>query len=335
MKLKAILSVLVLAMCVCFTANAKDKDQVVIGLSLDTLKEARWQKDRDMFVAEAEKLGAKVLVQSANSDDTRQIKDVKSLITNGVDCLVIVPHDGAAMAKGVELAEEAGIPVISYDRLITDSDVTVYLTFDNINVGEEQAKYLVDAIGGKGKIVRMYGAPTDNNAKMFKQGQDNIIQPLIDKGDIEVIHEDWAVDWNPSNAKKIMNAALTKSKDFKAVLVSNDGTAGGAIQALKEAGLDGKVIVTGQDADEVACQRIANGTQSMTIYKPIAKLATKAAQLAVDLAKGKPIQASGTIDNGYTDVAAVFLPVIPVTKDNLKETVIADGFHTEEAIYGK
>ena len=121
------------------------------------------------------------------------------------------------MAKGVELAADAGIPVISYDRLIKDSDVTVYLTFDNINVGEEQAKYLVKAIGGKGRIVRMYGAPTDNNAKMFKQGQDNILQPLIDKGDIEVIHEDWAVDWNPSNAKKIMNAALTKSKDFDGV----------------------------------------------------------------------------------------------------------------------
>ncbi len=344
MKLKIILLVLVVLMLIAnikaFSihtgeAKKKAKDEVVIGLSLDTLKEARWQKDRDMFVAQAEKLGAKVLVQSANSDDTAQIKDIQSLITNGVKCLVIVPHDGAAMAKGVEMANKAGIPVISYDRLITGADITYYLSFDNIKVGEKQAQFLVDAIGGKGKIVRMYGAPTDNNAKMFKQGQDNVLQPLIDKGDIEVVHEDWATDWDPSNAKKIMNAALTKTKDFVGVLCSNDGTAGGAIQALKEAGLEGKVVVTGQDADEVACQRIVNGTQSMTVYKPISKLARKAAILAVKLAKHKPVSATGIINNGFKDVPTIYLPVITVTKDNMDKTVIKDKFHTKEAIYGK
>ncbi len=344
MNLKILLSLLVLVMLVVnikfFSVTTgesklKKKDAVVIGLSLDTLKEARWQKDRDIFVENAEKLGAKVLVQSANSDDTTQIKDIKSLITNGVGCIVIVPHDGAAMAEAVRLAKKAGIPVISYDRLITGADIDYYLSFDNIKVGEEQAKYLVKAIGGKGKIVRIYGAPTDNNAKMFKQGQDNILQPLIDKGDIKVVHEDWATDWNPSNAKKIMNAALTKSKDFAGVLASNDGTAGGAIQALKEAGLDGKVIVTGQDADEVACQRIVNGTQAMTVYKPITKLARKAAILAVKLAKGKPFSSTGSIDNGFKKVPTIYLPVITVTKENMDKTVIKDGFHSKEAIYGK
>ena len=316
-------------------SKKKKSAEVVIGLSLDTLKEARWQKDRDIFVKNAEKKGAKVLVQSANSDDTTQIKQIKSLITNGVKCLVIVPHDAAAMAEGVRLAKEAGIPVISYDRLITDADIDYYISFDNIKVGEAQAKYLVNAIGGKGKIVRMYGAPTDNNAKMFKQGQDNILQPLIDKGDIEVVHEDWVVDWDPANAKKIMNAALTKSKDFVGVLASNDGTAGGAIQALKEAGMDGKVVVTGQDADEVACQRIVNGTQAMTVYKPIKKLARKAAQLAVKLASGKPFSATGTINNGVKKVPTVYIPVKTVTKNNMDKTIIKDGFHSKEAIYGK
>ncbi len=344
MKLKILLLVLVILMLIAniktFSlhtgeATKKSKNEVVIGLSLDTLKEARWQKDRDMFVEQAEKLGAKVLVQSANSDDTAQIKDIQSLITNGVKCLVIVPHDGAAMAKGVEMANKAGIPVISYDRLITGADITYYLSFDNIKVGEKQAQFLVDAIGGKGKIVRMYGAPTDNNAKMFKQGQDNVLQPLIDKGDIEVVHEDWATDWDPSNAKKIMNAALTKTKDFAGVLCSNDGTAGGAIQALKEAGLEGKVVVTGQDADEVACQRIVNGTQSMTVYKPISKLARKAAILAVKLATHKPVSATGIINNGFKDVPTIYLPVVTVTKDNMDTTVIKDNFHTKEAIYGK
>ena len=318
------------------SVGANDDGELLIGMSLDTLKEARWQKDRDIFKAEAERLGARVLVQSANSDDTRQIKDIKSLITNEIDVLVIVPHDGEAMAKGVQLAVDADIPVISYDR-ITSGEVTLWVTFDNIKVGEGQAQYLVDHLpGDKGRIVRLYGAPTDANAKLFKQGQDNIILPLVEKGDIEVVHEDWVSDWSPSNAKKVMNAAITKVGDnFDAVLASNDGTAGGAIQSLIEHGLDGKVIVTGQDADEVACQRIVAGTQSMTIYKPIAKLATKVAQLAVELAKGNNIMATSMTDNGTTDVATITLPVVVVDKDNMMDTIVADGFHSKEAIYDK
>ncbi len=330
-----LLSLLLTAVCLGGFAGANDDGELLIGLSLDTLKEARWQKDRDIFTAEAERLGAKVLVQSANSDDTRQIQDIQSLITNGVDVLVIVPHDGQAMAKGVEMAVDADIPVISYDR-ITSGDVTLWVTFDNIKVGEGQAKYLVDHLpGGKGRIVRLYGAPTDENAKLFKQGQDNIILPLVEKGDIEVVHEDWVTDWNPSNAKKVMNAAITKVGDkFDGVLASNDGTAGGAIQALKEYGIAGKVIVTGQDADEVACQRIVRGTQSMTIYKPIKKLATKVAQMAVTLAKGENVMADTMSDNGTTDVATITLPIVVVDKDNMMDTVIADGFQSKEAVYG-
>jgi len=309
--------------------------KILIGLSMDTLKEARWQKDRDFFVKRAEELGGKVLVQSANSDDTRQIKDVKSLLANNIDVLVVVPHDGAAMAEAVRLAEEAGVPVISYDRLITNCDLDIYLSFDNVRVGEEQAKYLVKKLpDSKGKIVRLYGAPTDNNAKLFKKGQDNILNPLIKSGDIEVIHEDWTTDWDPANAKKIMNAAITKyGNAFDAVLASNDGTAGGAIQALKEAKLAGKVIVTGQDADRVACQRIVRGSQTMTIYKPIKKLANRAAELAIAMAKGKPVVANGIVSNGQKDVPSVLLAVTAVDKDNMRETIIADGFHTEEDIF--
>ena len=309
---------------------------IVVGLSMDTLKEARWQKDRDFFVNRARELGAKVLVQSANSDDTRQIQDVKSLLANNVDVLVVVPHDGAAMAEAVRLAKQAGVPVIAYDRMITKCDLDLYLSFDNVRVGEMQAKYLVENLpGGKGKIVRIYGAPTDNNARLFKQGQDNILSPYIKSGDIVVVHEDWATDWDPANAKKIMNAAITKGNKFDAVLASNDGTAGGAVQALKEAGLAGKVLVTGQDADAVACQRIASGTQNMTIYKPIKRLAERAAELAVDMAKGKPGGANGSVPNGQKDVPSVLLDVTVVDKDNLKDTVIADGFLKAEEVYGK
>lgn len=309
----------------------------LIGLSLDTLKEARWQADRDLFVKRAGELGVRVDVQSANGDDNQQIRDVESLLTSGIKVLVIVPHDGVAMARAVEMAHKAGVPVISYDRLIRNSDVDLYLSFDNVKVGELQAQYIVNKLpGGKGRVVRVYGSPTDNNAKLFKQGQDNILDPLIKKGDIKVVRQDWAEDWKPENAKRIVNAAITDSGGkFDAVLASNDGTAGGAVQALLEAGLAGKVIVTGQDAELAACQRIARGTQSMTIYKPLKVLAAKAAEAATTMAKGKPIVAKETVNNGKIDVPSIFNEVYTVTKENLRDTVVKDGFLKEQDIYGK
>lgn len=316
----------------------------LIGLSMDTLKEERWQGDRDRFIARANALGADVEVLSANSDDNRQIKDVEALITKGVDAVVIIPHDGAGCAKAVELAHQAGIPVLSYDRLITGCDLDLYMTFDNVKVGELQAKYLADTFAktpGKKRLVRIYGSKTDNNAFLFKQGQDNIIGPLVAKGEVEIVHEDWAQDWRPENAKKIANAAITKAAapagtlPFDAILASNDGTAGGAIQALIEEKLDGKILVTGQDAEKAACQRIVAGSQSMTIYKPLKELASKAAEAAVKLAQRRPIVARAELDNGKVKVPSIFLEVISVTKDNLRETVIADGFLKEADVFAQ
>jgi D-xylose transport system substrate-binding protein len=313
------------------------KSQPLIGFSMDTLKESRWQKDKQLFTAAAEKQGAKVLVQSANSDDTRQMHDIEALLSNNVDVLVIVPHNARAMAKAVNIAHEAGIPVIAYDRLITDCDLDVYISFDNVKVGEKQAEYVLDHLpkSRKLRLVRIFGAKTDNNALLFKQGQDNILNPLIKSGQVEILHEDWAENWKPENAKKIANAAITAhGSNFDAILAANDGTAGGAIQALSEEGLAGKILVTGQDAELVACQRIAAGSQAMTIYKPIHKLANAAAELAVKLAKRMPVIATATTNNGKMDVPSVLLEVITVTRDNLKSTVIADGFHSYQDVYG-
>jgi D-xylose transport system substrate-binding protein len=309
---------------------------LTIGLSLDTLKEARWQSDRDMFVARARELGARVLDLSANSNDTNQISDIEKLITKRVQVLVIVPHDGQAMAKGVHMAVEAGIPVIAYDRLIRDSELDLYMSFDNVRVGELQARYLVDHLPtpGKGRIVRIYGSKTDNNAFQFKRGQDNVLAPLIARGDIQVIHEDWADDWKPENAKRIVNAAITaKGPNLDAVLASNDGTAGGAIQSLVEEGLGGRVLVTGQDAELVACQRIARGLQAMTIYKPLYKLARGAAEVAVRMARGRAVIARDSVNNGKLDVPAVLSDVVTVTRDNLVTTVVKDGFHPYDEVF--
>jgi D-xylose transport system substrate-binding protein len=306
------------------------KDHPVIGLSLDTLKEERWQRDRDTFIAEAKKLGATVIVQSANSDDTRQVRDVESLISRRVDVLVIVPHNGEAMTRAVKSANEAKIPVIAYDRLIMNCAIDYYLTFDNLKVGEAQASYIAARLpkDRPARIVRIYGAPTDNNAKLYQQGQDTILLPLIKAGKIQVVHEDWALDWKPENAKKIMNAAVTKAgRKIDAVVVSNDGTAGGAIQALQEDGLAGKVLVSGQDADLAACQRILRGTQAMTVYKPLKNLATLAASVAVKVAQGQQPATSTTTHNGVKQVPSIFEKVISVDRDNLQSTVVADGFH--------
>lgn len=312
--------------------------KMVIGLSMDTLKEERWIGDRDLFVARARELGAEVLVESANGDDTRQLRDVESLITRRVDVMVIIPRNGAAMARAVDLAHAEGIPVLSYDRLITGSEPDLYITFDNVKVGELQAQFLADRLSptGKLRIVRIYGAKTDNNAVLFKQGQDNILRPLVDSGKVEVVFEDWAEDWKPENAKRITNAAITKAgQEIDAVLASNDGTAGGAIQALMEEGLAGKVIVTGQDADLAGCQRIVFGTQTMTVYKPLKVLATRAAELAVKMAKGSPIIAKEETDNGKINVPSIFLPIYAVTQKNLMDTVIKDGFRSEQEVYRK
>jgi D-xylose transport system substrate-binding protein len=316
--------------------GAPQAGPLVIGLSMDTLKEARWQADRDMFVKRASELGARVLVLAANGDDTVQISDVEKLLTNRVDVLVVVPHDGRAMAKAVRMAHEAGVPVIAYDRLIRDCDLDLYVSFDNLRVGELQARYLVDHLPtpGRGRIIRIYGAKTDNNAAQFKEGQDRVLAPYIERGDIQVIHEDWAEDWKPENAKRIVNAAITaQGTRFDAVLASNDGTAGGAVQALIEEGLAGRVLVTGQDAELVALQRIAGGTQAMTIYKPLRTLAQGAAELAVRMAQRKVVIARQSVNNGAIDVPSVLFDVVTVTRDNIIDTVVRDGLASYDEVY--
>ncbi len=311
----------------------RNERSVRIGLSLGTLKEERWQRDRDHFVARAKELGAEVLVQSGNSDGMRQMQDIEALISRKVDVLVIVAFNPAAMDKAVASAKAAGIAVICYDRMVTDSDVDLYLSFDNVHVGELQAQYLVDKLDGHGRIIRIHGPKTDHTAQLFKQGQDLVLAPLIESGAINVIHEDYALNWKPEDAKKIVNAAITAhGRDFDAVLTTNDGTAGGAIQALIEEGLIGKVLVTGQDADLAACQRIQRGTQAMSVYKPLDRLARMAAEAAFKLGRREILVVSQTVHNGYKEVPAILEEIIAVDKENLFETVVKDGFHSKEQL---
>ncbi|MES2202002.1 MAG: D-xylose ABC transporter substrate-binding protein [candidate division FCPU426 bacterium] len=314
--------------------NKGAKGQIKIGLSMDTLQTERWQHDRDAFTKRCAELGAKVLVQVANSNDALQNSQADNLLTQGVSVLVVIPHNGKTAATIVDAAHKANVPVLAYDRMIMDSDLDMYVSIDPVGVGRLQAEYLVKR-RPKGRYVLIEGAPTDNNAVLLRQGQMEVLKPYVDRGDIKIVGEQWAKDWQPVEALKIMENILTRvGNKVDAVLASNDGTAGGAIQALGEQKLAGKVLVTGQDADLAACQRIVEGTQDMTIYKSLTAEAYKAAEVAVAMAKKEPLPGNPSmIPNGKRDVPSILLLPMAVDKANLNETVIADGFQKMEEVY--
>lgn len=308
--------------------------KIRIGFSMDTLKEERWQRDRDLVLARGAELGAEVLVQAANGNDALQNSQAENLLTQGVDVLLVAPHNGKTAAIIVESAHKAGVPVIAYDRIINDSDLDLYISFDNVRVGELQSDYIAKR-QPTGNYVLIGGAPTDYNAVLFRKGQMNILQPFVDKGDIKIVSDQWAKDWQAVEALKIMENALTRTGNkVDAVVASNDGVAGGAIQALGEQKLAGKVPVSGQDAELAACQRIVAGTQSMTVYKPIKILAYKAAEVAVMMAKKQQLtDPTRPVNNGKKDIPSILLEPIQVDKDNMVATVIADGYQKLEEVY--
>lgn len=304
-----------------------------IGFSMDTLLEERWLKDRDLFKEAVESLGAEVEVYAANGDDALQISQAERLIQSGVDVLVIVPHNAEATAAIVHKAHLAGIKVIAYDRLVKNSDLDLYVSFDNEQVGEMQAKAITELVP-KGNYVIIGGAITDNNAHLLKKGVFKVLRPYIENGDINIIYDQWTKDWTPANANINMQEALrTTNLQIDAVIAANDATAGGVIEALQAYGLAGKIPVAGQDADLAGVQRIVKGTQTMTVYKPIHMLTEEVARLAVSMAKGEEVASEQQVKNGKIEVPSVLLSPITVNKENLKNTVISDGFHSEEEVY--
>ncbi|NGZ75020.1 D-xylose ABC transporter substrate-binding protein [Saccharibacillus alkalitolerans] len=310
--------------------------RIKIGFAMDTLLEERWKKDRDLFVEAAQRLGAEVIVKSADGDDARQIAQAEAMISQGVDVLVIVPHNAEATAAIVSKAHKSGIKVLSYDRLVTNADVDLYVSFDNVEVGHLQAEAIMKIVP-KGNYVYIGGADTDNNARQFKEGVFEALQPSIERGDIRIVYDQWSKDWKPVYALENMLEALKANGagGIDAVIVANDATAGGAVRALERYGLAGSIPVAGQDADLEAVRRIVDGTQTMTVYKPIGRLAEDTARLAVALAKGEPTGATRRVNNGKIEVPSILLSPIAVDASNLDGTVIADGFHSREEVYGK
>lgn len=307
-------------------------DPVFIGFSMDTLKEERWQRDKELVEQRAKEVGAQLDVEVGQGSDTVQVQQADTMLTKGVDVLIIAPHNGEVWTQLIEKAHRQGVPVISYDRLIKNVDVELYVSHQVVKMGEMQGKYALDHVP-KGNYVLIGGAQTDNNALLLRQGQMNVLQPAIDRGDIKIVANQFARDWLASEAHRITEDALTKSaNDIQAIVASNDGTAGGAASALPPA-LEGKVLITGQDAQVDACQRIVEGRQTMTVYKAIKPLAYSAVDSALKLARGEKLDAPDKINNGKIDVPSILQEPVSVDKNNMMQTVIKDGYHTMDEVY--
>src|SRR6266436_4727874 len=312
--------------------GAKSGGPVRIGFSMDTLKEERWQRDKALVEQRCKEVGAECEIQVANGDDAEQTKQCDNLLTKGVDVLIVAPHNGQIAASIVEAAQRQGVPVISYDRLIRNSDVDLYVSHQVVKMGQMQAQYALDH-APKGNYVLISGSQTDNNALLLMEGQMNVLQPAVDKGQIKIVTKQFAREWLASEALRIMEDALTKNNnDIQAVVASNDGTAGGAISALPPQ-LVGKVLVTGQDAALDAVQRIVDGKQTMTIYKPIQPLAYSAVDSAIKLAHKEKVDAKDKVNNGKIDVPSILQEPIVLDKNNVMQTVIKDGYHKLEDVY--
>lgn len=246
--------------------------------------------------------------------------------------MVVIPYDKDGISDVIAEAKKAGIKVIAYDRLINDADIDAYISFDNVKVGELIAEALTEVVP-EGNYIIVNGSPDDNNSFMFREGYMGGLTSYLRRDRIEIVKEIWAENWREEFAYDAVNEALETGVKVDAVIGANDRLAEAAIRALSEKGLAGKVYVAGHDADISACQRIVEGTQYMTVYKPIRKLAESAVSLAIDLANGKEAETDVFIDNGFKDVPYIKLDVLPVTKDNIDDTVISDGFHKRDDVY--
>ncbi len=303
-----------------------------IGFLMDSLKIERWQTDLDRFQKRAAELGAVVLVETAEGDDELQLRQAQKLLDSGVKALVLVPHDSDKAKRIVNAAKARQVPLLCYERLVRNPDVSFFIGVDASAVGYLQA-FSLSQKAPKGNYVLIGGSPSDNNAKILHDAQMRVLKPRVDRGDIKIASDTWTKDWEPSEAYAHMSAAIESTKgDIAAVVASNDGTAGGAIQALEDHKLAGKVLVSGQDADLAAIIRILEGTQTMTVYKPLGSQATLAAEAAVAYAKGDTVKTTAAISIGDKLIPATLLAPIAVTKDNIKQTVIKDGFQNLETI---
>lgn len=311
------------------TDQLSEKVPVKIGFIAETFTVERWEVDRDIFVTKVRELGAEVIVQNAYENTERQIKIIRDMVDQGVDAIVIIAYEKDALAEAVRYAANNGVVVVAYDRLILNANVDLYITFDNFEVGRLMGDELTKVIP-EGRFLVLNGAETDNNAYYFRDGYMSVLNQTPG---VEIIGETWITDWRDEVAYNYMSEFLGSGGEVDAIIAANDRVADGAIRALSEFQLAGIIPVTGQDAELGACRRIVEGTQFMTVYKPIRILAEGAAQAVMDLINGNELKNYSYISDGTNDVKYIEYTPLAVTKDNIDYTVIEDGVYTKEQVY--
>jgi len=304
----------------------------LIGFSQDSLVLERWKRDIAAFRSAAQDLGARVTVKVADQDAATQEAQVRDLVAEGIDVLVIVANDTDRLSQVVQDVKRRGIPVICYDRLIRNANVDLYISFDNEKVGALMAQAVFTAVDHGGYVI-INGARTDHNAVMIHAGIHRVLDQALDAGTIHLVSEIWPWAWDTAEVRSALEPLVPQLATIRGVIAGDDMLAEEAIRFFSENGRTGLVRVAGQDADLAACQRIAEGTQLATIYKPVERLALKAAGFAVMLANHERIQTSSTINDGRFDVPYVRLEPVLVTRQNLGSTVIQDGFHAAKEVY--
>ena len=317
-----------------FTTSAfAESHGVTVGVSWSNFQEERWKTDEGAIKKALEAAGAEYVSADAQSSSAKQLSDVEALIAQGVDALIILAQDSQAIGPAIQAAANEGIPVVGYDRLIEDPRA-FYLTFDNVEVGRMQAREVLK-LAPEGNYVMIKGSPTDPNADFLRGGQQEILQSAIDAGKIKIVGEAYTDGWLPANAQRNMEQILTaQNNEVDAVVASNDGTAGGAVAALTAQGMEG-IPVSGQDGDHAALNRVARGTQTVSVWKDARELGKVAGEIAVAMAKGGSMDAvegagKWTSPSG-TELTARFLAPIPITKDNL-DVVVDAGWITKDAL---
>ena len=305
-----------------------EESPVQIGITFDTFVIERWQRDRDVFVSTCKELGADINVQNANGDVQEQLSQIDYFIEKKVDVLVIVAVDSDSLKNAVAKAKKAGIKVIAYDRMALNANEDLYISFDNEKVGDLMAETMISELPDGGPILVINGPKKDHNVEMMNEGFNKTIQDR----DIRIVASAYMSEWKGEEAFQYLNDHPSLLYNIKGIVCGNDTLAGQTIRALSERRLAGKVVVVGQDADLDACQRIVEGTQTMTVYKPIEKLAKKAAECAVAMAEGKQFETE-TISDGTYMVPYIGIEPVTVTKDNIDEVVIDSGFHLREDVY--
>ncbi len=314
--------------------SCNKSNNVKVGYLIPNEKSERYVKEREFFKQKITSMGGEALTASADYDDQRQIEQAHEMITQGAKVLVVNAVNMNTAAAIVRDAHDNNVQVIAYDRLIQNSDLDYYISFDNVKVGKLMAEY-VTKIKPEGNYVLIGGDKADLNAVLVKQGQMDVLSGLVKAGKIKIDYNVYVEDWSGENAYQEMKRYLNLSKETPvAVLSSYDGMTAGCIKALDESNLGGIVATTGQDAELEACRNIINDRQSMTVYKPLKLLAERSAEIAFKMATGEKIEVpSNTVNNGQKDVPSILLEPLMVNKNNMKSVIIADGFYTENQLF--